>query len=188
MLHDRGISRDGYELVVLGGWEQRYTALLERKISATLLTEPFIDKALDAGCHLLARDFEMIPSYQGSCGAAKRDWAAQHGDRLIRYIQAYQEASRFCFDPRNRKTCLDILGRHNDIHGRAAERTLTTLLDPLHGIYPNAALHLDGVMAVLELRADLGYLSRPFAPLEKYIDLSYYQRAAMVPAHHVGEK
>jgi ABC-type nitrate/sulfonate/bicarbonate transport system substrate-binding protein len=177
MLHTSGIARNAYELVEVGGWEHRYAALLQGTISATLLTEPFIDKALNAGCKLLARDFEMIPSYQGTCGAASRGWAGRHPDSLVRYIRAYLEATRYCFESRNRKSCLDLLRRHSEIHGRAAEHTLDTLLDPRHGIYPKAAVNLPGVTAVLELRADLGYLARPFSPLEKYIDLSFYDAA-----------
>jgi len=177
MLQTRGISRDAYELVVLGGWESRYKALLEGQISATLLTEPFVDGAVRAGCNLIAGDFEMIPSYQGTCGAASRRWAADRPERLIRYIGAYVEATRFCFERANRQVCLDLLARHNDIHGRAAEHTLDFLLDPQHGLYPAAALNRAGMQAVLELRAELGYLARPIAPLEKYLDLSYYEAA-----------
>lgn len=177
MLRVRGIAGDAYELVVLGGWERRYQALIEGKISATLLTEPFIASALGAGCNLIARDFEMIPSYQGTCGAASRWWAARYADRLTRYIRAYVEATQFCFDPAKRGVCLDLLARHNDIHERAAERTLDFLLDPHHGLYPTAALNRAGVEAVLDLRADLGYLTRPIAAVEKYIDLSFYQAA-----------
>ncbi len=81
MLHARGFTGDDYQLIEVGGWESRYRALMEEKITATLLTEPFVRNALGAGCHLLARDFEMIPSYQGTCGAASRRWAEQHPDR-----------------------------------------------------------------------------------------------------------
>lgn len=177
MLHSKGFGRNDYQLIEVGGWERRYVALLERKISATLLTEPFIEQSLRAGCNLLARDFEMIPFYQGTCGAASRRWAERHEDRLVRYIRAYTEATEWCFDSRNREACLDILARHNEIHGIAAERTLATLLHPTHGLYPKAALNLSGVGAVLEIRAALGYLAPPIPSVKKYIDLSYYRKA-----------
>jgi ABC-type nitrate/sulfonate/bicarbonate transport system substrate-binding protein len=119
----------------------------------------------------------MIPSYQGTCGAASRGWAERHEDRLVRYIRAYAEATEWCFDARNREACLDIIARHNEIHGIAAERTLAALLHPTHGLYPKAALNLSGVGAVLELRAALGYLAPPIPSVKKYIDLSYYRKA-----------
>lgn len=177
MLHAGGFAGGDYQLSEIGGWESRYRALMEGKVAATLLTEPFVLNALAAGCHLLARDFEMIPSYQGTCGAASRRWAEQHPGRLIRYIRAYGEATRWCFDRANRRACLDILARHNEIDGTAAEHTLDALLDPQHGLYPNAAVNIAGVTAALELRAELGYLAQPIPPVEKYLDLSYHWRA-----------
>ena len=176
-LRAKGFGREDYQLIEIGGWESRYLALLDGIIAATLLTEPFMEKALRAGCNLLARDFEMIASYQGTCGAATRNWAEQHPDRLIRYIRAYVEATQWCFESVNRRSCLDILARHNNIHGLAAEQTLDTLLDPDHGLYPRANLNMTGVTAALQLRAQLGHLTGPIPPAEKYVDLSYYQKA-----------
>jgi ABC-type nitrate/sulfonate/bicarbonate transport system substrate-binding protein len=180
MLHARGFTRDDYQLIEVGGWDRRYLALLEGKITATLLTEPFVGNALRVGCNLLARDFEMIAFYQGTCGAASRRWAQRHPDRLVRYIRAYVEATQWCFESRNRQSCLDMLARHNEIDGLAAEHTLDSLLDPEHGLYSKAALNMSGVTAALELRAELGYLARPVPPVEKYVDLSYYQKALSI--------
>jgi len=180
MLYARGFSRDDCQLIEVGGWESRYLALLEGKITATLLTEPFVENALRAGCNLLARDVEMIPSYQGTCAAASRRWAQQHPDRLIRYIRAYVEATEWCFERKNRQSCLAILARHNEIYGLAAEHTLDVLLNPEHGLYPKAALNMSGVTAALELRGELGYFARPIPPVEKYVDLTYYWKALSI--------
>ncbi len=177
MLFARGLLRDDCLLIEIGGWESRYRSLMDGKIAATLLTEPFIASALQVGYHLLARDFDMIPSYQGTCGAASRRWAERHPDVLARYIRAYVEATEWCFRSENRGYCLDILARYNSINGPAAEHTLEVLLDRAHGIYPRAALNISGVAAAIELRADLGYLARPVPPTERFIDLSYYNQA-----------
>jgi ABC-type nitrate/sulfonate/bicarbonate transport system substrate-binding protein len=177
MLHASGFARGDYQLMEIGGWESRYRALMEGKIAATLLTEPFVLNALGAGCHLLARDFEMIASYQGTCGAASRRWAEQHPDRLVRYIRAYGEATQWCFARANRRACLDMLARHNEIDGTAAEHTLDALLHPQHGLYTNAVLNISGIKAALELRAAFGYLAHPIPPVEKYVDLSYHRTA-----------
>jgi hypothetical protein len=50
-------------------------------------------------------------------------------------------------------------------------------LEPGYGIYPEPKLNLAGVEAVLELRAEMGFLKRPVPPVEKYLDLSYYREA-----------
>ncbi len=176
-LRSSGFGPEDYNLVEVGGWESRYQALLEGRFSATLLTAPYVGKALEADCHLLVRGHEMKPVYQATCGAARRVWALQNADLLVNYIRAYVEATRWCFDPRNRQSCLDLLAKLGGIKGSSAEETLDALLDPKHGIYPGAELNLPGIAAVLELRAEMGYLTPPVPPPEKYLDLSYYRKA-----------
>jgi ABC-type nitrate/sulfonate/bicarbonate transport system substrate-binding protein len=175
-LRSIGFGPKDYNLVEVGGWESRYLALLEGKFAATLLTPPYTGEALRAGCHLLARANEMIPVYQATCGIARRSWARENADALTRYIRAYVEATRWCFDPKNRKDCLDLLMKHDGIKRSSAEDTLDALLDPKNGLHPEAELNLAGITAVAELRAEMGYLMRPVPPPEKYVDLSYYRR------------
>jgi len=110
-------------------------------------------------------------------GAAKRSWAEKNRDSLISYIRAYVEATEWCFDIRNRDSCLDLLAAYNGLKGKAAEETLDALLDSDYGLYPKSELNLPGLKAVLDLRAEMGYLKQPLPPAEKYVDLSYYNRA-----------
>ena len=173
----KGLTSADYDLVEVGGWEKRYQALLEGKASGTLLTPPFVGHALERGCHLLARGDQIIPCYQGTGGAAKRSWAERHRDILVRYIGATIEATRWCFEPKHRSPCIELLGKHNGIQGEAAVNTLDALLEPGYGIYPEPELNLAGVEAALELRAEMGFLNRPVPPVEKYVDLSYYRKA-----------
>ena len=108
---------------------------------------------------------------------AKCSWAKNNRDSLIRYIRAYVEATEWCFDSKNRGSCLAVRATHNGIEGKAAEETLDALLDSDYGLYRNAELNLAGLKGVLELRAEMGYLSEPLPTVAKYIDLSYYDRA-----------
>ena len=159
MLHARGFDVDDYQLIEVGGWSAAIAHCWKERVSATLLTEPFVRNALAANCNLLARDFEMIPSYQGTCGATSRHWAEQHPERLSRYIRAYVEATQWCFVTGGiDDLALDILARHNEIDGPAAEHTLDTLLDPEHGLYPKATINLPGVAAALDLQSRAGLL------------------------------
>jgi ABC-type nitrate/sulfonate/bicarbonate transport system substrate-binding protein len=177
LLRSKGFTPGDINFVEVGGWENRYHALLEGKFAGTLLTPPFVGQAVERGCRALARGDQIVPSYQATGGAAKRSWAEQHRDVLAGYIRATIESTQWCFDPTNRVRCLELLGKHNGIQGQAAEDTLDALLDSGYGIYPKAELNLPGVVSVLELRAEMGYLRRPLPPVEKYLDLSYYGRA-----------
>lgn len=177
LLRSRGFGSDDCKFVEVGGVEKRYHELMEGKIAATLLTPPFVGNAVEQGCHLLARGEEIMPCYQATGGAAKRSWAEKNRDALVSYIRAYIEATQWCFESKNRSQCLELLSKHNGIEGKSAQETLDALLDPLYGIYPKAELNLPGLAAVLELRAEMGYLKLPLPPVEKYFDLSYYESA-----------
>jgi ABC-type nitrate/sulfonate/bicarbonate transport system substrate-binding protein len=176
-LRSRGFSPQDYSLVEIGGWEFRYRALLEKKIAATLLTSPYTEDAMDWGCHLLAQDREIQPTYQATCGAATRAWARDHQELLVSYLKAYLEATRWCFDPANRDACVHLLKQHMDLDDKRGKIALARLLDPQHGLYPDAALNIPGVAAVLELRAEMGRLVAPLPAVVRYIDLFYYRKA-----------
>jgi ABC-type nitrate/sulfonate/bicarbonate transport system substrate-binding protein len=178
LLRSRGFGAADYDFVEVGGWEKRYEALLEGKFSGTLLTPPFIGSALARGCHMLARGDQIVAPYQATGGAARRSWAEQHRDTLVLYIRATIEATRWCFDPKNRPEALQLLAQHSGIQAAAAENTLDALLDPDHGMYPAAELNVPGIESALELRAEMDFIKRPLPPVEKYFDLSYYRAAA----------
>ena len=177
LLRTKGFGPDDYRFVEIGGVDRRYQALLEGKVAGTLLLPPFIGNAVAHGCHVLARGDQIVPCYQGTVGAAKRSWAEENRDLLVSYIRAYVEATEWCFDIKNRASCLELLTKHNGLQGRAAEETLNALLDLDYGLYPKAELNLAGLRSVLELRAEMGFLRPPLPSVEKYIDLSYYNQA-----------
>lgn len=176
-LRDRGFGPDECELVEVGGWESRYRTLVEGKLYATLLTQPFVGAALEQGCHVIAQGHEMAPVYQATVGLARHSWAQDNRAHLVDYIRCYVAATDWCFAPENRQRCLDLLARHNGLAGAEAEETLDSLLDPRHGLYPNAGLNVPGIAAALELRAGMGFIASPAPPPDKYIDPTYHEAA-----------
>ncbi len=177
LLRSNGFGPDDYKFVEIGGVDRRYQALVEGKVAGTMLLPPFTGTAVARGCHLLARGDQIVSCYQGTVGAAKRFWAEKNQDLLVGYIRAYVEATRWCFNVSNRGSCLELLAAHNGLKGKAAEETLDALLDSDYGMSPQAEVNIPGLKSVLELRAEMGYLKPPLPPAEKYIDLSYYDRA-----------
>ncbi|HEY7557570.1 MAG TPA: ABC transporter substrate-binding protein [Candidatus Binatia bacterium] len=176
-LRANGLGPEDYTLIEVGGWERRYSALLEKRIAATLLTSPYVEDALESGCHLLARGDGIEPVYQATCGAAVRRWARENQEALVNYIRAYVAATQWCFDRANRHACLRLLNQHAGLNETRAEKTLAALLDPLYGLYPRAEPNIPGITAVLALRAETGRLKSPVPPVEKYLDISFYLRA-----------
>jgi ABC-type nitrate/sulfonate/bicarbonate transport system substrate-binding protein len=180
LLRSKGFGPDDYRFVEIGGVDRRYQALVDGKVAGTLLLPPFVGKAVTRSCHVLARGDQIVSCYQGTVGAAKRSWAEKNKNLLVSYIRAYVEATQWCFDVRNRVSCFELLAAHNGLEGKAAEETLDALLDSDYGLYPKAEVNLPGLKSVLGLRAEMGFLKQPLPPVEKYIDLSYYNQAVQM--------
>jgi ABC-type nitrate/sulfonate/bicarbonate transport system substrate-binding protein len=176
-LRSNGLVAGDYVLSEIGGWEQRHRALLEKRIAATLLTSPYLEDAVESGCTILARGDDIQRVYQATCGAAKRAWAKENPDALVKYIRAYVEAARWCFHPENRRACLDLLDRHMGLDENRGAKTLAALLDPGYGLYPLAEINIPGLAAVLALRAESGHFALSKTPVKEYFDLSYHQNA-----------
>jgi ABC-type nitrate/sulfonate/bicarbonate transport system substrate-binding protein len=104
-----------------------------------------------------------------------RAWAREHPQLLERYIAAFIEALRWTRDPANHAEAVALLTEKLKISGKEAERTYELLMDPRFGFTPDAKFDPEGFNNALALRAEIEG-GKPAAP-ERYIDLSYYERA-----------
>jgi ABC-type nitrate/sulfonate/bicarbonate transport system substrate-binding protein len=183
MLREGGLAPGEYRLASVGGSRERWQALLDGKVAATLLNAPYDARARTQGYRLLARS-ENIGRYQGSVGAARRAWARGHAPVLVSFIRAYVQAMRWLYAPSNREEALAVLMRNQRGMGREeAERSYDGLLHPATGsLAPDAALDLEGVAKVLTLRREFTPSRKPPADAQSYYDLRYWREALSTPA------
>jgi ABC-type nitrate/sulfonate/bicarbonate transport system substrate-binding protein len=177
MLELNGLKRGGdYTVVPKGGTQQRLTALREDKANvAGMLQPPWNIAAEKDGFHSLGTAVQVIGPYQGTGIWLRRDWAAAHADTLVKYLQATIEGLRWVKDPPSRTAAATILARHLKIEQNLAVAAVERALAPDGGLAVDARLDMAGFRNTLALRAEFGG-STPQPP-EKYLDLSYYERA-----------
>ncbi len=94
---------------------------------------------------------------------------------LVKYLQAYIEGWRWCFDPKNKDEAIALLMRAAEIAGGHRRRRLTSGHQSGTISTSDGTIDMEGVKNVLKLRAEFEG-GTPAAP-EKYLDLSYYQKA-----------
>ena len=177
ILNVLGLPRARYETLPSGGHELRARALLEGKIDAALLTPPFTLELLARGFTTLARARDHVPRYQASCGVTTRRWAGEHADALVAYIRAYRESLQWALDPANRRAAIEHLAGEFGLKPELAVPTYDALADPTDGLFPDAALDVAGIQAVLDLRVEAGLLTAPPPAPSKYFDAGYFRRA-----------
>jgi ABC-type nitrate/sulfonate/bicarbonate transport system substrate-binding protein len=176
MLELNGVKRGDYTVVSKGGMRERFMALKEDAAGAgTMLNLPWNIASEKAGFHSLGNAVKVLGPYQGTGVWTRRDWAETHAETLIKYLQATIEGLRWARAPSSRAAAASILARHlkvdEDLAAAAIERAFT----PGQGIAVDARLDLEGFKNTLKLRAAIEG-GEP-SPPEKYLDLSYYERA-----------
>jgi ABC-type nitrate/sulfonate/bicarbonate transport system substrate-binding protein len=178
MLDLNGVHRNDFMVKAVGGSPQRFQALAKDKsFSAAILNPPFTLQAQDAGLKELGVATEVVGPYQSDGGWVLRSWAKDNGDTLTRYIAANIEGIRFALDPANTGTMSRILAERLKLSPEMAARSMRLALDK-KGFAVDAKFDMEGFRNALKLRAEMlgTWGGKPPAP-EKYLDLSYYQRA-----------
>ena len=173
-----------YKVLPVGGTFLRLKSMRENKEhAASMLNPPFSIDAKASGLKSLGRAVDFIGPYQASGAFVLRSWAKTNADALERYLAGYIEGVRWAVAPQNRAAGAKMLAERLKLKPDVAERTVELMSDPKFGLAPDARFDMQGFSNVLGLRAEIegDWGGKPPAP-EKYVDLSYYQRALK----HVG--
>jgi ABC-type nitrate/sulfonate/bicarbonate transport system substrate-binding protein len=176
MLELHGVKRGEYTVVSKGGTPQRLAALKEDSANAgCMLFLPWNIAAEKAGFHSLGSAVEVLGPYQGTGIWVRRDWATAHADMLVRYLEATIAGLRWAREPTRRAAAASILARHLKIEPDLAAESIERAFAPGGGLAVDARLDLEGFRNTLKLRAEME--GGAPQPPEKYLDLSYYERA-----------
>jgi ABC-type nitrate/sulfonate/bicarbonate transport system substrate-binding protein len=165
-----------YTLNPVGNGGFRLRALFADKNNAGgILNLPFSLEAAAKGLHSLGRTTDLLGPYQAGGDFVRRAFARDHADTLVRYLAAYIEALRWSLDPKNRAAAVAILVDKLKMPEAIADKSLALMAEPGFGFAPDAKFDMAGFKNVLALRAEVEG-GKPADP-QRYIDLSYYDRA-----------
>jgi ABC-type nitrate/sulfonate/bicarbonate transport system substrate-binding protein len=178
MLARAGVAESEITWARAGGTDRRFAALMERRHDATMLRAPFDLQAKNRGFVQLATARDVIGPYLGIVGAARRSWAQQHPQTVVRFIRAYRDAVRWLEDPANRPAAQQLLMANvKGMNAQIAQQSCELMLDAKTGFFSDSGLDDPAVRAVLALRSRLGEPPRPLTDPDKYLDRRYWQRA-----------
>ena len=177
LLARNGITDADVTMVRVGGTPNRYRELLAGKQDATVLRTPFELTAKARGFNVLAYA-ESLGAYQGTAAAARRSWAAGHEKEMIGFLRAYRSGVDWVYDRANREVVEALLvANQRDMTPALARQAYDLLLADKGGITRDAALDMNGIRTVLELRSKYGMPQKTLSDPAKYVDLSYYEKA-----------
>jgi len=176
ILKNAGVMPSDYQVKVAGGTFQRGKAMMEsRENAASTLNPPYSFEAEANGLRSMGRAVDLIGPYQASSAFAMRAWVRDHGPLLERYVAGYVEALRWATDPANRDATVALLANRLKLSPELAAKTHAALVEPRFGLAPDAKLDVDGLRAVLAIRAEFSGGAAP-PPPDKYLELGPYER------------
>ncbi len=173
MLRQEGLNKGDYVVKSVGATGFRLDAMLKDKtIAAAIMNPPFSIRGVKGGLKDMGTVAAAIGAYQGTTAFVLRDWGKANSDTLVKYLQAYVEGWRWCFDPKNKNEAVALLAERLK---QPSEIALVSFESTVKDFDHEGAINLEGVKNVLKLRARFEG-GTPNLP-EKYLDLGYYKKA-----------
>lgn len=176
ILRRHGLKRGDYAIKEVGAPVRRFEAMRDDKqLAAAILNPPFAIHARHAGLKDMGAVVDSVGPYLGTVPYVLRAWANANAATLVAYLQACIEGLRWALDPANKAAATELYAERLNLPSDIAAETYALASDPANGLARDAALDLDGLKTVLRLRA--AFEGGEPAPAEKYLDLTYRQRA-----------
>jgi len=174
-----GLSMSDYKIEKLGGTPARVQALMEGRIAGTMISSPSELLPESKGYYRLGDTTTTFGPYQASVGIARRAWAAKHGDGLVAFIRTYVAAMDWLQDPANKDEAIAIYMKHiPSAPLPAAQKAYEVMFAASEGFQKKAKIDLEGCRTVLKLRSEFAKPQKNLTDPLKYIDESYYAKAA----------
>lgn len=179
-LKSAGLNKGDYNVKPVGGTGQRMAAMKDKTnpAAAGIMGLPFNFIAVAAGFRDMGAAVRFVGAYQSDCIAVMRDWAKANSDTLVRYIKVMVEARRWILNPANKAQAIQLLVDRLKLKPDVAAQAYATVTHPTEGLAKDAKFDMEGFRNVLKLRAEIeGQWGGNPPPPEKYVDLSYYNKA-----------
>lgn len=179
ILAQNGLQDGDYKLVRFGNTGERWKALQAKKAAAGLLTPPVSLIAAAQGYSNIANAGAALGGYQGIVTAARRDWLKNNPDSVVAFIRAYRQGQEWLLAPANKQQAIDILiAEVPQTPPALAEGTYALLVTNPRGFDPGGKIDAAGAKRVLELRRRYGPPGKTVTDIGRFIDESYFARAA----------
>lgn len=176
MLRQKGLNKGDYQINPVGGTTLRLGAMIKNKsLVAAMMNLPFTIRAKQAGLKSMGTAAAALGAYQGTSAFVLRSWGQANADTLVKYLQGYIEGVRWALNTKNKPEAVGLMVERLKVPADIAAQAYDVAADPKDGFDRDATLNMEGVKNVLKLRAQFES-GMPATP-EKYLDLSYYQKA-----------
>ncbi|MDB5556261.1 MAG: ABC-type nitrate/sulfonate/bicarbonate transport system periplasmic component-like protein [Rhizobium sp.] len=180
ILAKHGLQEANFIAKQLIGTPLRAKCLETEECAAAPLSQPDDIIFARKGFKLLANSHEVIPTMQFTVIAARRSWAGQHKDAVVRFARAIGNAYQFTRDPANRDEVVAIAAKETGTSDEISREIYKLYYEPDLGVMPkHGEISVPGFSKVIELLGSSGMLQKPLPSAGSFIDLQFLEAAGM---------
>lgn len=178
ILAHNGLKADDYTLKPFGASKARFVALQDGSAAGAMLSPPYNLIAPASGFPAIAEASAVLGGYQGTVSAARRDWAKQHRDLVIRYIRAWRAGLDWLTDAKNEQAAIVLLvSKFPQTTPPLARATYEKMVASGKAFDPGAKIDMAGAKTVFDLRRRYGPQGKSTGDVSRFIDESYFNAA-----------
>ena len=167
------LNRD-YSIIQNGPTTQRLAALKTCSTSATMILGGDLPRAREFGFPEIARLHDYIPDLQFHSFIVDSRWAESHRDLTVRYLKAMVRAMQWAHA--NREEAAELVSQRTGIPLKFTQVSVGEYLS--QGIISrDGTVNREGFQRLIDLMGERLFKSRPYPGPDKYLDMSYLQRA-----------
>jgi ABC-type nitrate/sulfonate/bicarbonate transport system substrate-binding protein len=182
LLAMNGIGRDDFRSRFVDGTPDRLVCLTKGDCDAVPLGQPQDFVAMRRGYRLLGLSTEAVPEFVYTVTAARRSWASQNKEAVVRYARALAAAFAFIRDPANREDMVKTIADTTGFAEANARLTLSLFFEPEQHVLPmRGEIGMKGMETAISFLGEAGVIKPPLPPAERFVDLQYLRAAGLQP-------
>ena len=108
--------------------------------------------------------------------AVTRSWGTQNEKALVGFLRAMYRAQDWLNNTRNKKPAVDLMVELSKAKQTSVERSYDKFVTELK-VYNRGDISTDVIRTTLEDMAEINVISKPIPDPNKFLDLSYRQKA-----------
>jgi NitT/TauT family transport system substrate-binding protein len=167
------LNRD-YKIIQNGPTTQRLASLKTCSTSATMILGGDLPRARELGFLEIAKLSDYIPNLQFHSLIVDSRWAEAHSQLTVRYLKAMVRAMQWAHA--NREQAAELVTKRTGIPLNSTRITVEEYLT--QGIISrDGSVNREGFQRLIDLMGERLFRSKPYPAPEKYLDMSYLQRA-----------
>src|SRR5258705_143042 len=175
-----GLGREDFRTRFVDGTPERLSCLTAGDCDAVPLGQPQDFVAMRRGFRLLGLSTEAVPEFVYTVTAARRSWARENQEAVVRYARAMAASFAFIRDPANREDMVKTIADTTGFAEANARLTLSLFFEPEQQVLPmRGEIGMKGMETAISFLGEAGAIKPPLPPVERFVDLTYLRAAGL---------